>query len=82
MGIVDAGYAVAVFTLVDRNGAAVVQHYPVAHFQLTYGGADIFTSADPVRMVLPSDLTLRVVLTRASATGLAHGFFGISGHIE
>ncbi len=70
-----------VIVVVDKNGSAVVQHYPVTFFQLKYSGSDIYKSADPVRMILSRDLTLRVDLTRDAATGTARCFLGISGHI-
>lgn len=70
-----------VIVVVDKNGSAVVQHYTVTFSQLQYSGSDIYTSADPVRMILSRDLTLRVVLLRDSTAGTARCFFGISGHI-
>lgn len=70
-----------VIVILNRHGSAVVQHYPVTYFQLQYGGSDIHKSADPVRMILSRDLTLRVDLLRDSTAGTARCFFGISGHI-
>jgi len=70
-----------VIVILDKNGSAVVQHYPVTFFQLTYSGSDIYTSADPVRMILSRDLTLRVDLIRDASAGTARCYFGISGHI-
>jgi hypothetical protein len=70
-----------VIVVVDKNGSAVVQHYPVAHFQLVYGGSDIHKSADAMHVELDRELTLRVDMTRDSTTGTARCFFGISGHI-
>ena len=70
-----------VIVILDKNGSAVVQHYPVTFFQLTYSGSDIYTSADPVRMTLSRDLTLRVDLIRDTSAGTARCFFGISGDI-
>jgi hypothetical protein len=71
-----------VIVILDKAGSAVVQHYPVTQFQLNYAGADIYKSADPLRMHLPRNLTLRVVLTRDATAGTARCFFGISGHFE
>jgi hypothetical protein len=70
-----------VIVVVDKNNSAVVQHYPVTHFQLTYGGSEIHKSAHPVRMRLPRELTLRTDMTRDSTTGTARCYFGISGYI-
>lgn len=70
-----------VIVVLDKNGSAVVQHYLVTQFQLTYGGSEIHKSAHPVRMRLARDLTLRTDMTRDSTTGAARCFFGISGHI-
>jgi hypothetical protein len=70
-----------VIVVVDKNGSAVVQHYPVAFFQLVYNGADIYKSATSMRMELARDLTLRVVMTRDATVGQARCFFGISGRI-
>jgi hypothetical protein len=71
-----------VIVILNSVGSAVVQHYPVTAFQLKYGGADIYKSADPVLMRLPRNLTLRVVLIRDGTAGTARCFFGISGHLE
>jgi len=71
-----------VIVVLDGNGSAVVQHYAVTHFQLHYAGADIYTSAHPVRMRLAADLTLRVDMVRDATNGTARCFFGISGHLE
>jgi hypothetical protein len=71
-----------VIVILNNVGSAVVQHYPVTHFQLNYGGADIHKSADPARMHLPRNLTLRVALLRDGTAGTARCFFGISGHLE
>jgi hypothetical protein len=71
-----------VIVILDNAGSAVVQHYLVSQSQLTYGGSDIYKSADPVRMRLPRNLTLRVVLARDGAVGTARCFFGISGYFE
>jgi len=71
-----------VVVVLDGNGSAVVQHYAVTHFQLHYGGADIYTSAHPLRMRLAADLTLRVDMIRDATNGTARCFFGISGHFE
>ena len=71
-----------VIVILNNVGSAVVQHYPVTQFQLKYGGADIYKSADPVRMRLPRNLTLRVDLIRDGTNGTARCFFGISGHLE
>jgi hypothetical protein len=71
-----------VIVILNNAGSAVVQHYLVTHFQLNYSGADIHKSADPVRMHLPRNLTLRVALARDGTTGVARCFFGISGCIE
>ncbi len=68
-----------VIVVVDKTGSAVVQHYPVAFFQLVYSGADIYKSATSMRMELARDLTLRVVMTRDATAGTARCFFGISG---
>lgn len=70
-----------VIVVLNKNGSAVVQHYPVARFQLTYAGADIYKSADKTYINLSSDLTLRLDFTRDSTTGTARCFFGISGYI-
>ena len=71
-----------VIVVLNNVGSAVVQHYPVTEFQLQYAGADIYKSADPVRMHLPRNLTLRVALLRDGTAGTARCFFGISGHLE
>jgi len=71
-----------VIVILDKAGSAVVQHYPVTQFQLNYAGADIYKSADAVRMHLARNLTLRVVLIRDGTAGTARCFFGISGHLE
>jgi hypothetical protein len=71
-----------VIVILNKVGSAVVQHYLVTQFQLNYSGADIYKSADPVRMHLPRNLTLRVVLIRDATVGTARCFFGISGYIE
>lgn len=71
-----------VIVIVNNAGSAVVQHYLVTQYQLQYGGADIYKSADPVRMHLPRNLTLRVDLLRDGTAGTARCFFGISGHLE
>jgi len=70
-----------VIVVVDKNNSAVVQHYLVTHFQLTYAGSEIHKSAQPVRMRLPRELTLRTDMTRDATTGTARCFFGISGHV-
>jgi hypothetical protein len=70
-----------VIVVVDQNNSAAVQHYPVTHYQLKYGGSDIHKSADPMHMRLPRTLTLRVDMTRDSTTGTARCYFGISGYI-
>ena len=69
-----------VIVVVDKNGSAVVQHYPVAHFQ-PCGGSDIHKSAHAMHVELDRELTLRVDMTRDSTTGTARCFFGISGHL-
>lgn len=71
-----------VIVILNNAGSAVVQHYLVSEFQLKYGGADIHKSADPVRMHLPRNLTLRVALLRDGTAGTARCFFGISGYLE
>jgi hypothetical protein len=71
-----------VIVVLNSVGSAVVQHYLVTQFQLNYGGADIHKSADPVRMHLPRNLTLRVDLLRDASAGTARCFFGISGYLE
>jgi hypothetical protein len=71
-----------VIVILESSGSAVVQHYPVTQFQLNYRGADIYNSADSVRMHLPRNLTLRVLLLRDGTAGTARCFFGISGHFE
>jgi len=71
-----------VIVILNNAGSAVVQHYCVTQFQLNYGGTDLYKSADPVRMHLPRNLTLRVVLARDGTVGTARCFFGISGHLE
>jgi hypothetical protein len=80
--------------VVLKNGVnAVVQHYLVTFFQLNLGadsnilgvsegGRDIYQSADPVRMILSRDLTLRADFVRNSVEDTAYCSFGISGHIE
>ena len=70
-----------VIVILNNAGSAVVQHYPVTQFQLKYGGADIYKSADPIRMHLPRNLTLRVDLIRDGTSGTARCFFGISGYL-
>ena len=70
-----------VIVVLDKNGSAVVQHYSVTHFQLQYSGADIYTSANAMRMILSRKLTLRVDLTRDATAGTARCFFGISGEV-
>jgi hypothetical protein len=70
-----------VIVVLNKKGSVVVQHYPVTFFQLQYSGSDIYKSADPVRMILSRDLTLRVDLTRDASAGAARCFFGISGQI-
>ena len=70
-----------VVVVVDKNGSAVVQHYPVSHFQLVYIGSDIHKSAHAMRVLLDRDLTLRVDMTRDSTSGTARCYFGLSGHI-
>ena len=71
-----------VIVILNSAGSAVVQHYPVCQFQLKYSGADIYKSADPVRMHLPRNLTLRIDLIRDATAGTARCFFGISGYLE
>ncbi len=70
-------------TIVILNGvgSAVVQHYLVPRFLHTSASQDIYVSADPARMHLSSDLTLRVVLQRDATNGTASCFFGISGYL-
>ena len=70
-----------VIVVLDKNGSAVVQHYPVTQFQLVYSGADIHKSANATYINLSRDLKLRVDLIRDSTTGTARCFFGISGYI-
>jgi hypothetical protein len=70
-----------VIVVVDKKNSTVVQHYPVTHYQLHYGGSDIHKSADPMHMRLPRELTLRTDMMRDSTTGTARCFFGISGYI-
>jgi hypothetical protein len=64
------------------GAGGVVQHYLLTQFQLNYRGSDIYKSADPVRMRLPRNLTLRVWLGRDGSDGTARCNFGISGHLE
>jgi hypothetical protein len=71
-----------IIVIVDSAGSAVVQHYLVTQFQLNYRGADIYKSADSVRMHLARNLTLRLLLARDGTAGTARCFFGISGHLE
>ena len=71
-----------ILMILGSIGEVVVQHYPVSQFQLNYRGSDIYKSADPVRMRLPRNYTLRVWLGRDGTTGTARCFFGISGHLE
>jgi hypothetical protein len=71
-----------VIQIVGTGGSAVLQHYPVTQFQLNYRGADIYKSADPIRMRVPRNQTLRLLLLRDGSDGTARCFFGISGHLE
>jgi hypothetical protein len=71
-----------VILILNKAGSTVVQHYLVTQFQLKYSGKDIYISADPVRMHLPRNLTMRVNLIRDGSAGTARCFFGISGHLE
>jgi hypothetical protein len=68
--------------IIGTGGSAVAQHYPVTQFQLNYRGTDIYKSADPIRMRVPRNQTLRVVLARDGSDGTARCTFGISGHLE
>ena len=70
-----------VIVVVDKNGSAVVQHYPVTFFQLVYVGADIYKSATLMQLDLDRNLKLRLDMTRDGTAGTARCFFGISGHI-
>ena len=70
-----------VLVVVDKNGSAVVQHYPVSNYQLQYAGSDIYKSADSVKMILARNLTLRVDMTRDQTAGEARCYFGISGYV-
>jgi len=70
-----------VIVVLDAKGSAVVQHYPVSHFQLVYAGSDIHKAAHFLHIVLKRDLTLRLDTTRDSTTGDARCFFGLSGTI-
>jgi hypothetical protein len=70
-----------VIVVVTKSNSAVVQHYPVSHYQLVYGGADIHKSAQTMHVELERELTLRVAMTRDATTGTARCFFGISGHV-
>jgi len=63
-------------------GSAIVQHYPVLHFQQHYAGSDIHRSSDRVYMRLSRDRVLRFVMTRDSSKGTARCFVGVSGYID
>jgi hypothetical protein len=69
-----------VIVVLDKNGSAVVQHYPVTQFQLTYAGSDIYKSANTIYLKLSRDLKLRLDLIRDSTNGTARCSFGISGY--
>ena len=90
-----AGQRPETVIVVLKNGwvRPFMQHYLVSFFQLNIGsdsnifgvsegGVDIYTSSDPVRMVLARELTLVCSFTRDSKEGGAVCMFGISGHIE
>ena len=53
-----------VIVILDNAGSAVVQHYCVTQFQLNYGSADLYKSADPVRMHLPRTYVARCPRSR------------------
>ena len=63
-------------------GGMVVQHYPVAHFQLKYAGSDIYRSSDRIYMRLSNEDVLRLDMARDSTKSTARCFFGLSGYID
>jgi hypothetical protein len=68
--------------VLTTGGGLLVQHYPVAHYQLKYAGSDRYQSSARVYGRLSNEDVLRVDMVRDSTKGKARCFCGLSGYID
>ncbi len=70
-----------ILMVLDNNDCTIVRHYPVCHYQLVYAAADVYKSAQALRIILGDDVKLRLEVTRDASTGVAVCYMGLSGTV-